>query len=76
MKLIDGGSNIREQLSRLTIRIKEYATIIQNKDQQLSQWDVKYNQLYAAYEELYTNYQVTKGEYEKTIANIKIYESK
>lgn len=50
--------------------------LVQAKDEEIMEWDQKYSNLYAAYEQLYHNYQITKTEYEVTLANIKSYEAK
>jgi hypothetical protein len=50
--------------------------LLQTKDEEIMEWDQKYSTLYAAYEQLYHNYQITKTEYEVTLANIKSYEAK
>jgi hypothetical protein len=58
------------------VKINEYVELLAGKDEDLVEWENKYTGLYTAYEELYSNYNLTKSEYEVTITNIKVYESK
>jgi hypothetical protein len=50
--------------------------MLAGKDEDLVEWENKYTALYAAYEELYANFNLTKSEYEVTINNVRIYETK
>ena len=60
----------------MTLKINEYVTLLRSKDEEVAIWENKYTSLYGAYEELYNNYNLTKSEYEITIANVRVYESK
>ena len=54
-------------------QLGEYALLAQGKEEEVGLWESKYTGLYSAYEQLYHNYNITKNEYEVTIANVRQY---
>jgi chromosome segregation ATPase len=76
MRINESSSYSRDEFGRITAKVKELTLAVQSKDEDIAEWDQKYSSLYSAYEQLYHNYQITKTEYDVTLANIKSYEAK